>query len=762
MKRPSLSCRLPAVRPAALALRRVVAPGLLAGAVFAGPLRAQEPEPAAARVQGRVTDTAGVGVAGARVHFVRSGFDVRTGPDGRFAVVALLRLPDTVRVAAIGYGPFARSLAAVPPGGLAFTLAPAPVAMQEVVVTGARRALSAAELTTQVTTLSSAEMAARAVQSVDRAVDEIPGLQGIAFPPTGSNVVIRGIGESRVLVLLDGEPTPGAQLENRDLSRYSTTGIQQVEVVKGPLSALYGSDALGGVINIITQPPAGPVTLDGLARVGSLGRREGNATVSGGTGRLGARLTGAWRQQDRVPGVTTTEDVLQRVWDVRGSVRYALGTATTLRADVNYLRERQRWPVAPGFSGFSDNTGITAWTEAAVDKGRGGTWRTRVFFQDYDHRYRQSVGDEPIANTGPPTQREQIVRGVLGHSRAIGGHRLDAGMDLSWRHVEAADKLVGNQLSDRMVEGYVQDGARYGRLLTTLALRGTWNSRWGGAVTPSVGLAYEPSGSVRLHGSLGRGFRGPSFKELGWTFANLQGGYTIQGNPDLVPESSWQVAFGATWSPAARLVLDAEVYRNDVRNMILQQVNGFTEAGLVIFTPRNVQDAVAEGAEANLRYDSEHWLVSAGYAYLYARDQQHDTPLNRRAPHMVRSRLGYRAATLRGLQLDVTGRYTSSAPLVGEALAGAPEVVGEQGALLAFDVQGRVALTRAIELSLGADNVFDARPAGWQGAVQRTVYLGMRVRATPGQSSRVLTGEREEDRREAGPPSAGGGASQRD
>ena len=83
--------------------------------------------------------------------------------------------------------------------------------------------------------------------------------------PTGSNLLIRGIGGARVLVLVDGRPVPGALIENRDLSRISLAGAERVEVVKGPLSSLYGSDALGGVVNVITAPPAGGFRLDGRA-----------------------------------------------------------------------------------------------------------------------------------------------------------------------------------------------------------------------------------------------------------------------------------------------------------------------------------------------------------------------------------------------------------------------------------------------------------------------------------------------------------------
>ena len=174
--------------------------------------------------------------------------------------------------------------------------------------------------------------------------------------PTGANLLIRGIGGARVLVLLDGQPVTGVLIENRDLSRMSLAGSDRVEIVKGPLSSLYGSDALGGVVNVVTRLPAPGFR---PRRPRAVGRRR--PAGGGGGGRLRYGVTAGWRQEDQVPGLVSGggQDAFARVWDLRSPLRFAVSDDWETGAGFTYLRERQRWPVGGGFSGFNDNRGAS-------------------------------------------------------------------------------------------------------------------------------------------------------------------------------------------------------------------------------------------------------------------------------------------------------------------------------------------------------------------------------------------------------------------
>lgn len=142
---------------------------------------------------------------------------------------------------------------------------------------------------------------------------------------------------------------------------------------------------------------------------------------------------------------------------------------------------------------------------------------------------------------------------------------------------------------------------------------------------------------MRLDASLARGFRGPSMKELGWTFANIAAGYVIQGNPDLRPERSWDLSTGVSWSPVRGWLATAEVFRNEMTDLIDFAAVGTNETGAAVYTPRNVADARAEGGEAAVRGIHGRWGAEVGYAYLHAADLTTGLPLESAAGRMARS-----------------------------------------------------------------------------------------------------------------------------
>ena len=677
----------------------------------AAPALAQEPSVRGVVVDARTRSP----IAGARVQSGRAG-SAETGADGAF--VLPVGPGDTLRAAALGYG-----RATVPLGAadsvVTIALAPLTTVLPDLVVTTSRREQRAAQTAVPVTTLDRGEIDAAAAASVDRLVGELPGVQLLPTNPTGANLSIRGVDGPRVLVLVDGEPISGNLLENRDLSRLSTLAVDRIEVVKGPLSALYGSDALGGVVNVVTRDPDGPLTLGVDGRIGDGGRREGAVTAESG-GPVSYRLSGGWREDRRVASVDQPDDAFARVWDLRGTVRAAAGSRVRLRGDVSLLRERQRWQLsADGFNGFNDNVGANGFVEAVWSLGQDAL-RSRLYLEHYSHRFRQARGDQPLATDSTEIQREDMAKVSAIYSLALGAQVLDLGADLSHRRIEAPGKLDG-AIDDEVVEGYAQTGWRLGEVLLNPAARVSWNSRWGAAFTPSVAAAWDATPSLRFRAGVARGFRGPSFKELAWDFPNPFAGYTIRGDPGLTPERSWQTSAGLSWSAGGGIVLSGEAYRNSIRDLIELTAAG-TDAGsgLLVFSPRNVRRARTQGVELGAHWADADWLASAEYNYLDAEDLATGARLDRRAHHGARLRLGRELAAPGRLRADLTLAYTGSAP------AQQPDgSAGRQDDLLSTNAQVQWQAYDDVSIGVGVDNLFDARPSGWTGLVGRRVYLGL-------------------------------------
>ena len=624
--------------------------------------------------------------------------------------------------------------------GWRIALSPDPLLLDDVVAGAHGQGDRRSSLAVSTATIGAERIAALGATSVDRALAWVPGLETGVGAPTGSEVRIRGIGGARVLVLIDGHPAPGALIENRDLSRVSTTAVQRVEIVKGPLSSSYGSDALAGVVNVVTRAPEPGFRVFGRARWGGLGRRDAELSAGGG-GRLRGVATAGWRQEDRVPGPfgagagVESLGPLARVWDLKTRADYEATERWRLSAGVTFLRERQRWPVGGGFNGFNDNRGLSGWFDArltgrAADGGdAGGSWTSTLFLQDYEHLYRSARGANPVATRSPwmnpdeDPQREREARVTSSYSVGLGKHTLVVGAEGTRRSVRSPDKLTEEQVADRQAAFFVRDQLEMGDAVVTAGARLGWNSRWGTHLSPSVGVTRPLGRRLRLRANIARGYRAPSFKELAWSFANLGAGYVIQGSADLLPESSWSLSGGVEWTPTSALVASAELYSNEIDDLIELALAGHTPAGFSIYSPRNLSAVAVQGFEVALRTITGAGAFSAGYAFLDAHSRDSGTQLNRRSRHSGQLRGMWVVDSPVGARLDAGVRVVGEAPIVG--IGGISTEVQER--LVSVDAQLAVELWAGLALSLGADNLLDARPEGWQSLVERRFRVGVEV-----------------------------------
>lgn len=680
----------------------------------------------AGRAEVRVVGaTDGAPVAGA---LVRSDSLVlgRTDLDGRLRVVLPARTV-SLSIRALG---FREQRVVIGPGDRVVRLEPMPTLLPSFITTVGQRVIRASEETRRVTVLDRKEIDAAAAVSVNQLLRQLPGIQELPSQPARTSLSIRGFSDARVLVLVDGEPVPGTLMDSRDIGRLSTLAAERIEVTKGPSAVEYGSDAIGGVINIVQAAPSKSLTVDGTVRAGALGRRDGSLALSNSYGRVGVRLNGGLRQVDQVTAINADGSTFSRTWDGRADIRVRLTDRLDVRADLQTTMERQRWPLDGLFNGFIDNIGRQGFVEGTY-RGLGGQLRLRGFAQRFAYQYRQASGRAPVAGSGDSLeQREALDRVLLAYSTVRGRHTLDAGVQMSDRQLTAPARIEGDRVSDLVREVYVRDAFATGAARWTLGVRHTDGSLWGAATNPSVGVSV-PVNAVQLRANVARGFRGPGFKDIRYTFTNASGGYTIEGNPLLTPEWSWNTTVGARWAPLTVLAFDVEAYRTDLRDMIDTRFKGISAAGLQTFANVNIARARSEGVEVNATGTVRGAAWSLGYDYLRARDLEYGVPLSRRASHTLRARASRTWAVAAGLTGDLTVRHTGAAPLVLAASADGtrpPQIGGEQGAMTSVDVQFRQGLVSGIELSAGANNLLGQRPALWTPAFDRQIYAALRWR----------------------------------
>jgi len=388
--------------------------------------------------------------------------------------------------------------------------------------------------------------------------------------------------------------------------------------------------------------------------------------VSGG-GSLQYRVTGSWRQDDRVSGLSAKDgDPFARVWDLRSRLHAGLTDRWDLQADFAWLRERQRWPVGGGFSGFNDTWGYSGWIEGRRRSGPG-EWTGSLLAHEYTHLYRSARGDAPVAGGRESAQWERVWRAATAFSATAGRHHFAIGAEGAHRAIRSPDKLVEERVADRQIAIFAQDAWKVGGTALTAGTRLTWNNRWGSDLAPTIGLTHGVGERLRLRASLARGFRAPSFKELTWKFVNLRGGYVLEGFPDLEAEHSWSLSAGADWRPWPTIRLDAEVFSNRIASLIESGLVGHAPNGLLIYSPRNVAEAVAQGFDLRLRAVTGTAAFSVGYAYLDARSTPSGARLDRRARHSTRARVSWIPERPAGLRLDVTGHLSGRPRPTGSA-----------------------------------------------------------------------------------------------
>jgi outer membrane receptor for ferrienterochelin and colicins len=685
---------------------------LLAILLGGGPLSAQS-------IRGTVTEGGDVPVAGAEI--VIGGRIVATSNGrGEWRVGDLPAGSVTLTIRRLGYSP--RTVAVTVTEGsdvaLPVLLTPMALPIDEIVVTGARRPerLADAVVTTELVDRRTIE--STAAPDMAAVLTEQTGIQLAGGHPSGAGVMLQGLSSERVLILLDGQPITGRLSGTFDLARIPTTAVERVEIVKGPQSTLYGSEAMGGVVNIITRrPTAGRTSLSGKGLVGGSGRQQADITAEGGIGALRANLMVGVRQQDRVPGDPDVEGALAKETDASGSIVWHPEGNWSLEGSALFTKERLRSQSA-GLYNFGDNTQL-----AARLTGRRQTethlLQATLHASTFENLARASAFPEPIAGTGNTQLQRLAELDLLWHGPLATSLTADLGVEGRTEYISSTDgRIEGGPRSLATGETYGQLEWSVGRLAIVPGTRLTVSEQWGTVATPRLALRLRASDPLTFRASASQGFRAPDFKELYLDFTNAPAGYAVRGNPDLDPEQSVNLSAGADWAvPAGYARVSG--YWNQLENFI--ETRPLPSSGsLVEYTYGNVADGKTWGLDAEVGAVRGPWRLEVGYGWLRTYDGETGGALLGRPEHSGRTMLGFAAA--KGPRLTATGVYTGATPMERDSTGA---ISSTRDAFARVDLRAAQRLIWGVELSAGVDNVFNAKPAEWAGAIGRLGYISM-------------------------------------
>ncbi|MGN6392785.1 MAG: TonB-dependent receptor [Gemmatimonadales bacterium] len=537
---------------------------LLAAALAVAP-RPSHPatSPVPVHLSGIVTDTAGTRLADVRVHILELGRGTTTGPDGKFVLAELPSGTYGVAFSRIGYAPLVRRVTIdADDTTLAISMRPTIVELPEVQVTATPTATTALTSPQPTSILDQASLRVAQAPSLGETISSLAGVHSISEGPAIGKPVIRGLSSNRVLVLDNGQRIETQGWGDEHSPNIETADAERIEVIRGPASVLYGSDALGGVVNVVKRDLP-----DAIGRDPTLGgslsaaystnneQPDGTAQIEGATGGLGFRasLTGRTSSDFGTP-LGEVFNTGNRAVSGDGSVGYR-GSWGSLRSDFTYRDEKPELhddATATPFQRIGDTrAGLTANLPIGLSRLEVITGFERNRRREFDEAGADDVASGLLANSykadvrfhHPPVGK---VSGLVGVQTLFDDFTISG----VGQHL-----IPSNQARNVGVYGFEQVdlerwtfsfGARYdARDLDvsadppppigtgTPAQTRTYNS-----VVGNVGALFHVSEPVALVLNVGRGYRAPQPIEL---FANGVHEGTIEydvGNPDLENETS--------------------------------------------------------------------------------------------------------------------------------------------------------------------------------------------------------------------------------
>ncbi len=527
--------------------------------------------------------------------------------------------------------------------------------LNEVVVAATRTNRSVADLPMPVQVINQEKIQETGGMRLSEVLREQTGLQVVSNHGTG--LQMQGLSSDYILILLDGEPMIGRTAGTFDLDRISVSNIERIEVLRGPSSAIYGSEAMAGVINIITKESTesahgtvqgryrsfntmdltaeGGVNQNGWNIYGFYNRfsTDGfdlNPSVLGNTQspfhahtgqlKVGKKLGQNWELKTFVRGYTEDSEDMMGVSE-GGEILLAGMSGKRRELNVNptlSFRPNEDWLVT--FRGMFSllSTLSASWF---VETGES------LDFQEFDQLYHRTE----LQVDHQLTKAQLLTIGV--------GHLL-----------ETVDATRYDDLN-RFDAGYLflqhqwEPGERWNLVS---GMRADLHSQYGGQVSPKVSAMYKISDKFSWQASLGAGFKAPDFRQLLLNFNNASSGYYVFGanlvqegianlqvqglvqqiliDPslfgELKAESSWAINTGGRWQPHEDVMVQVNLFRNHIENLIETAPVARLTSGQNAFSYFNISSVVTQGGELDVLFRiNDRLQLSLGYTYLDSRDR---------------------------------------------------------------------------------------------------------------------------------------------
>lgn len=554
--------------------------------------------------------------------------------------------------------------------GSAFALT---TTLEPVVVTATRVETPVSEVGSSVTVITKEEIESKQAVHLLDVLRGVPGLDVVRQGGLGqqASVFLRGANSAHTLVLVDGIEVndPSSPSRAFDFASLSVDNIERIEIVRGPGSTLYGSDAMGGVINIITRKGAGKIQTSLTAEAGSFKTHQEKVAVSGGTDRVNYSLAGSYLDSEGISVAGKDYGNVEKDGYTRKDLSARVGLMPTdnlgfdffyryLNAEADLDNSGGTGGDDPNYTSDSSSNMFKVQAQLALFKN---FWEQTLGYAitDYDRTLQNGTDADHPDNSEQSQYDGQLTKVDWQHNLNLSPSNIltlgaeyeqESMQSRSYSTFMAYDPDTGTffpssylsafpEKSEHTVGYYLQDQLWIGKnFVATGGMRLDDHSRYGGHDTYQFTASYSvPLTKTRFKGSYGTGFKAPSLSQL----------YSSYGDVNLKPEtnSGWDAGMEQSfWSE--RILVSATYFESDFKNLI--------EYSYVTYILENIDKADTKGVELTFSIRPVETLnVSAGYTYTKANNVETGEELLRRPRNKYNLNVNYQLSEKGNVNLGI-------------------------------------------------------------------------------------------------------------
>lgn len=699
-------------------------------------------------LSGKVVDArTGKPVEGANVRLEQTTIGCATNPKGEFLLKDIKEGTYTLRTSCLNYAPVTQKVSQSQKE-MVIRLKGTTFNMDQVVVTGTGTHHKLKDSPVPVEVISQRDLQNANPSSFQDALVKLVPSISVQTTAMGTTLYVNGLPDKYLLVLINGKKVAGDISGSIDYDRINMDAVKRIEVLKGASSALYGSDAIAGVINIITDDPKSALNVSSNTRVSSHGRISESVNADANDGKLSAHLNYNYRTSDgwqlnpyeesKGELVETTKKPVYKnhSHNVSQTLSYAATERLSLHLNGNlFISENDRTGAYDYNNRHQSYTvGGTAKyllaKRASYIEGNISTTNFRSFYDYINDAKTHKIGDEVLSKD--QTYTNANLKGVF---KTHENNTLFTGLDYVFEGLEPTEtsKMLNNEYqSVYTLAAYVQDEVKLLDAISVVAgIRYAYNEKFKSQFTPKLSLMYQYSG-LNVRASYAAGFRSPTLQQM-YAVSESRGQITV-GDPGLDPEKSNFYNLNIEYNHRL-FSIAASIYQNDLKDKIEAEDIGTTpediENGITRRRQyRNIEKARVKGFDIGFSVRPfTGFMFGANYIYTDGRNRTEDIRLERTVRHSGNFNASWRKTwNDYTFNIAINGRYQGTRW---------SKTYGDAPAHQLWDINTRHSFNLksvALEPAVGVENIFnytDDRPYNSNYATLtpgRSFYVSLLVR----------------------------------